>query len=180
MTKNECISPKLHTITTYQSTGFPIWLWFDHIKDLGGDVCLFIEKRIPKDGIQTTLKIPVVALDRIYAGTLLMAEYIPSDNTIVIDDIWIWNNAPFNKPYKTRYELLKFITTEIISHIDLYSWAKIILKPITTNPSECPYEPKGIEYRNPSGLLLEPIWFEQFKQNPIYTLKKHLHLTPVS
>lgn len=172
MTKSDCISPKLHTITSYQSNGFPIWLWFDSIKEFGGNTCLFIEKRIPKDSIQTTLKIPIIALDRIYSGTLIMAEYIPSDNLIVVDDIWIYQNSLLNKPYKVRYELLKTITTEIISHIDGISWAKIILKPLNLDVKDCPYEPKGIEYRNPAGMLTETVWFEPFKQNPTYILKR--------
>jgi len=172
MTKSDCISPKLHSVTSFQTTGFPIWLWFDSIKDLGGNVCLFIEKRIPTDSLQTTLNIPIIALDRIYSGTLIMAEYIPSNNLIVVDDIWIFNNTLLNKPYKTRYELLKTITSDIISYIDGLSWAKIILKPLNIDEAECPYEAKGIEYRNPSGMLTETIWFEPKLKNPTFLLKR--------
>lgn len=101
-----------------------------------------------------------------------MAEYEPNQNKIIVDDVWIWNNTPYTKPYKHRYELLQYITKEIISHIDGFTWAKIILKPLTDNPKNCDYETKGIEYRNPSGMISEIIWFEPIKTNPTYTLKK--------
>jgi hypothetical protein len=173
ITKSDTISPKIHSFKSFQTTGFPIWIWFNSIKDLGGNTCILIEKRIKEgESIQTTLKIPIVAMDRIYSGTLLMAEYIPSSNTIVVDDVWIWNNSPFMKPYRERYELLKYILSEIISYAEGLSWAKIIIKPLTEDPKLCPYEPKGLEYRNPSGMLTDIVWFEPIKTNPTYTLKR--------